>query len=410
MPFSLLASGQEGIKKYVQQNAIPILAIAPDATDYRDLRAINKAIGNATIVMLGEQDHGDAATFEAKTRLIKYLHEEKGFDVLAFESDFFSLNEGWSSLGKEKAQIGSFLRSNIYPIWSQCDACDALLYQYIPNTHATKKPLQITGFDSDLVLDYASSNLIPKLDSVFQSLELPITKSNSYRSQVLPVLDSLRLGFFTSLNDSFYARSSSVLWDIKSQLLSKITKDNFWVQVIGNLISASINHQKRSTDVIMSFNARDSQMAENLKWLSTIKYKDRKMIVWAANTHIGKSTDTLIKNKSGQGFTTMGAYFTRDTLLQSQTYILGFTSNQGKTGRLTLKEYVVPPPRPGTFESWFDPQWNYAFIDFGTYNRNLTTEKEPFFMKGFGHFTEKENWTKVFDGIFYIRDMYPCKR
>ena len=87
---------QDGIKKYVQENTIPITSIESDSTNYCDLAALGEAIGNSKIVMLGEQDHGDAPAFLAKTRLIKYLREKKGVDVfvLVFESDFFGLNYG----------------------------------------------------------------------------------------------------------------------------------------------------------------------------------------------------------------------------------------------------------------------------------------------------------------------------
>lgn len=90
---ALSACVQKDIKQFVVENRVDILSISPDSTDFSDLEAIGKAIGDSRIVMLGEQDHGDAPTFLAKTRLIKYLHEQKGFNVLAFESDFFALNE-----------------------------------------------------------------------------------------------------------------------------------------------------------------------------------------------------------------------------------------------------------------------------------------------------------------------------
>ncbi len=193
-------------------------------------------------------------------------------------------------------------------------------------------------------------------------------------------------------------------------MAGKLSKDHFWMQVVDNLINANINHHTRDIDVIKSFNARDSQMAQNLKWLSLVKFPGKKMIVWAANTHVGKLADSLIKNKSGQGFTSMGSFFTQDSLLSTQSYVLGFTSFNGKAGRLTSNEYTIPTPSPNTFESWIDTSFQYAFIDFRTFNKQYPNTNKPFYLKGFVHYPEMENWTKIFDGIFYIKEMYPCKR
>lgn len=78
----------QGIKKYVVENTKFISNIDPLSSEYNDLEPIGAAIGDAQVVMLGEQDHGDAPALLAKIRLLKYLHEKKGFNVLAFESDF----------------------------------------------------------------------------------------------------------------------------------------------------------------------------------------------------------------------------------------------------------------------------------------------------------------------------------
>ena len=71
----------QDIKEYVLKNTNAILTNQPDSTNYTDLEAIGNAIADSRIVLMGEQDHGDAPTFLAKTRLIKYLHEKKGFNI-----------------------------------------------------------------------------------------------------------------------------------------------------------------------------------------------------------------------------------------------------------------------------------------------------------------------------------------
>lgn len=40
--------------------------------------------------MLGEMTHGDGATFKLKTEIVKYLHEELGFNVLILEDGMYS--------------------------------------------------------------------------------------------------------------------------------------------------------------------------------------------------------------------------------------------------------------------------------------------------------------------------------
>lgn len=59
--------------------------------DLNDLSALDELAESARIIMLGEQNHGDGASFIFKTRLIDYLHQRHGYTVLAFEADFYAL-------------------------------------------------------------------------------------------------------------------------------------------------------------------------------------------------------------------------------------------------------------------------------------------------------------------------------
>ena len=131
---------QNLIRRYVNEKSVPVTTIEPDSNNYKDLEPIGNAIGDDRIVMLGEQSHGDAPTFLAKTRLIKYLHEKKGFNVLAFESDFFGLNDGWERINKTGPGIIDFIMDNVYGVWTLCNTTSDLLYKYLPGSIKTNTP------------------------------------------------------------------------------------------------------------------------------------------------------------------------------------------------------------------------------------------------------------------------------
>ena len=89
--------------EWLEDNASPI-SVSPSVTDFSDLAGFRDAIGSSRVVLLGEQSHGDGTTFLAKTRLIQFLHQELGFDVLAFESGLFDLKK----TGQRASSPGSF--------------------------------------------------------------------------------------------------------------------------------------------------------------------------------------------------------------------------------------------------------------------------------------------------------------
>jgi len=69
-------------------------------------------------------------------------------------------------------------------------------------------------------------------------------------------------------------------------------------------------------------------------------------------------------------------------VLANQTYIIGFSSFHGTAGRLTEKKYNLQKPKPNSFETWINPTYNYAFIDYAKYNIADSSVRELFFMAG----------------------------
>lgn len=397
---------QDEIRQYIRLNTNRVRTDSPDSTDFSDLQPIGDAIGDSRVVMLGEQDHGDAPTFLAKTRLIKYLHEKKGFNVVAFETDFIGLHELWKP-GLTSDAIDSIVRKTVYPLWSYCDACQPLLHQYLPATQKTNHPLILAGIDDATKLqDY-----IAGLDRFVRGLPLSPQNLDTFTTRLLPLLKTWGR---SAKDPRANAQYIGAMKDLKEKIQAAAGPDNFWAVSIDNLIAADSAFITAGIDYYENMNVRDARLAQNLKWLCERQYPNEKIIVWAHNYHVSKFAGHY-PEPFLDSLRTMGTCFTNDTAWMKQTYIIGFTSYEGTAGRLyPHKIYKVDPPQPNSMENWIDKDLDFAFIDFRKFNHDHPAESALFNMSGavkgnWYHKNAEAQWNRVFDGVFFIRDMYPCK-
>lgn len=404
---------QSEIKTFVASNTIPIQSISPDSLDFSDFESIGNSIGNARIVMLGEQDHGDAPTFLAKTRLIQYLHEKKGFNVIAFESDFFSATYGFENIAKTKQDFLKFYKANIVPYWTFCDASIPLFTKVIPESFATHNPFIIAGFDNQMFYKYSTSHLSQYIDSLTREYKLEILNNETLFKRILTSITTLSNPMLCiAESKSFYDNSINDLTTLKQEFKTKKGNENIGCVLIDNLIAFTQQLLKKNNFTTM-VNIRDIQMAETLKWLYKVKFPNEKIIIWAANYHISKNMGHF-KKKSLNDNITMATELVKDKAFDTVTYSLGFTSYVGEAGRIGTKTFTVDNPDKNGLETWIDNSAEYAFIDFKKFNSlnpQFTTEFE---MKSCVsdnnvHKSYPAQWNKIFDGIFFIRHMYPCK-
>lgn len=411
--WALVTYSQVDIKAYVNSNAIPFGSIHPDSTNYNDFEEIGKAIGNARIVMLGEQDHGDAPTFLAKTKLVQYLHEKKGFRVIAFESDFFSATYGFEESIKTRQNFQKFYKANIVPYWTLCDATNSLFTRIIPESLLTQNPFIIAGFDNQMFYKYSTINLSQFIDSLARTYQIEICNDESVFVNILSSIKTLSNPMLcNSESKSFYQKALTHLTELKNQFKEKCGSDHIACILIDNLI-AFANQLLSKNDFTTMVNIRDMQMAETLKWLCNIKFPNEKIIVWAANYHISKNMGHF-KKKSLNAHISMATEFVKDKELDELTYSIGFTSFNGVAGRIGTKTFTVDQPDKNGFEMWIDNSVNYAFVDFKKFNSLFPQFKDEFEMKSCVsdhnvHQSNAASWNKIFDGVFFIRQMYPCK-
>lgn len=400
--FSLQVDAQL-VKQHVLQNAVSINSIQPDDTSFADLEPIANAIGNSRVVLLGEQDHGDAPAFLAKTRLIKYLHQKLGFEVLAFESDFYSLTSGWHAYEKGEVTLPQYLKDNIFPIWTECDACHPL-FNYIGQTQKTSNALQVAGFDNQLHGKYRRQYFKSDFLTGLQQAGAPDKYAHSLSNFLTLVEKNYPLSKNNSLPfDSlvYYGQTldSMVKWN-------EALPDSSYFKITASSLRANVYQAKYSNENnYESMTVRDKQMADNLLWLMKYQYPGKKIIVWAHNYHVAKNTYESMGAKSGRHYA-MGYFLYPE--LKDEMYILGFTSYKGQAGRIFVKPFNIPNPKRNSIERWLAVKKTpFAFVDFRSMPQ---IRNEMFYMKGKFHTNAMAAWHTVFDGVFYIKDMYPCVR
>jgi erythromycin esterase len=393
-------SKAQTVQDYVLNNTAIINSISIADTSDADLLPIAQAIGNSRIVLLGEQDHGDAPTFLAKGRLIKYLHEKMGFEVLAFESDFYGITRSWEEYKKGNLPITQVI-NNIFPFWPRCDGGKDL-FDYITESQLSTNPVILSGFDNQIhgtfrqnhfredFLNYLKSASAPEYFSVQLNNFLSIVQT-TYPLDHSSLLPQDSLIHYQKLLDSL------VSWNNKLPPANYLTiLTNSLKIYLDQAIMVNDNHFEATA-------LRDRQMAANLKWISEYYYPGKKIIVWAANFHVSKNSYDGLPPAVSE-YVTMGYVLYQS--LNQEMYILGFDSYEGTAGRLGTKPYDVKKPRKNSLEEWMATKNSeYAFVDFRKFKSD---KKEMFYMKGKSHDNSVGMWNQVYDGVFYIKHMYPC--
>jgi len=119
-------------KNWIKANHQRILSL--DSENFEDLHFIDQFLMDKSIVLLGEIAHGVAEQNRIRVRLIKYLHQEHGFNVVAFES---SLHDCYFT-DKDIKSIASkdVLKNALYPFWHTTDLID--LVDYIKQSYSSR--------------------------------------------------------------------------------------------------------------------------------------------------------------------------------------------------------------------------------------------------------------------------------
>ncbi|WP_018753709.1 erythromycin esterase family protein [Paenibacillus sanguinis] len=362
-------SQMEWLKKNVQQLS------SLESEDYSDLAFLKPLLKDKTVVSLGENFHQVAEYSSIKTRLIKFLHEEMDFDVIAFESgmgDAAAVFETRDSLTPE-AMMGA----SIFPIWHSKETLE--LFDYIKEQGKGDKPLYLAGYDNQFTSFYLTQFIgegIAKLDlnkgKAFFQMELQaitdwyevldkyelFAKDPAYKNEMQAVIDK----YVPQYNEVIkYVEQHRT--ELAAFYPNQPHIDDIFLKSLSDHVAFLESGLEEAKD---AYSSRDELMTQNLEWVMQTLYPGKKVILWAHNDHLAKNTSKMRVKEDGKwiySFTSMGELTYRK--LKDKMYVIGLYMNRGSSVTITSqKPFTIKPAIEGSLEHLI-MQSGYAnsFID-----------------------------------------------
>jgi erythromycin esterase-like protein len=339
---------------FSQQSILKLDNISSSNENYQDLLPLKKTIGNAKVVFLGEPSHGEGDVFEAKARLVKFLHQEMGFSTIAFESCFYDFQKIEQSVAKGESYLEGLKRS-ILPIWANSQEFQPML-KYL---YEKKENLNVIGFDSQFIGEYSIELLFSDLFQLDKELKLNLNELE------LAFLNQSTLDLTETLDfeDDFKIKKLLSILKRYEKKLNHLQEDtivlhqpvHFWKQVFHNIKEMSkdyyYNHPARKKE--QEFKAKDSNIRDHLMAQNLLYYiqnhPNEKIICWLANGHFANQFKGFQNNELDE-FHSMGSHI-KNSLGNENVFSLASVCARGQHALHYDKQAKkIPIPSPGSLE------------------------------------------------------------
>lgn len=414
-------SGAERVDA-LRPHFIPVRSIAPQDEDFSDLLPLVERIGRARVVVLGEATHSEGTTSAAKARMVRFLHQVMGFDVVAWESGLVQTEAMNEALRDTSVPLYDAKRYLMSGGWADEEAVDAVFSFARDSWQRRSRPLVMTGFDMGRPRQAAPAFLrffddlfarAPRLAFTAEEREqaaLLLARGYGFLTRDVPG-DSVRMAqraVLKRLGERLRIERSalaSVISPREQALAERFVEDALMGEHLKALGPPEKNYQ------------RDRAMANTLQWLLDVRYPDRKIIVWAATAHFIRNS-TLIEHIDHPDWYAVpweaGNHLY--PVLGTDLYTIAFTAYDGTAGdiypsgaRMETEVAALSPAPAGSFEALAHALGHrYGFVDLrgaphGTWMR------QAFVSVALGRLPNRAPWSEVVDAFFFIDHAEPIR-
>ena len=321
--------------------------------DFADLQFLKPVLARRRLVLLGESSHGVAEFNWMKARLVRFLHREMGFDVLAFESSLSGCDVADKAIGNATPE--EVMRACIFGVWHSTETLG--LFQYLDGERKAGRRITLAGFDTQNS-GTARPEVSQRLQSMVATVDPALAQVLADAEMRLTATRSGPAGEDTLALVPRYRDAATLLTHNRATLLQRDPPAAVDLAIQELKSRAQFASQLSHGASVEGSRIRDAAMADNLEFLLDRMYPGRKIVVWAHNTHIAKSQHGVAEPRA------MGAWIAkrRDP---SEVYSLGLYMGRGVGAMNDRKPYEIKAPAAGSFEAVLaNGGWRMSFVDF----------------------------------------------
>ncbi|MHC4958663.1 MAG: erythromycin esterase family protein [Planctomycetota bacterium] len=385
--------------RWLDKNAFPLATLDFDKGS-RDLRPLRKVLRDVRIVQLGEPSHGDGAAFAAKARVIRFLHEEMGFNVLAFESGMYECERA-NRLMNPGADAREIMKAAIFGVWRTKRTLP--IVAYAAKQAGTRSPLVLAGVDPQ-----QSGGLAKEFVGDFLGfLEKGGVEAGKGAELLRGIETALAAETYEPVAGAteVFARLAKLVEQNRAALEARhgARETAFMARALHNY--SILERLKRTEDGYV--NLRDEWMGKNLIWLADEHFRDQKIVVWGATFHLAHELRRIKRGGAPdyQKTKAMGEYVHEH--FGEQCYTVGFAAHGGRAGWWFKGKFDLSPPAANSIEeTLFRYGKPLLFVDFrakgGPFDKPL-----PLAALGYAR-NAVAPWPKILDGLIYIEEMVPA--